>query len=74
MNARPLLLALSLAVTTRLSAQAGMILGTPAYMSPEQCMGDADVSSLSDIYSLGALGYFLVVGRSPFGVMRSFVQ
>ena len=46
--------------------QAGMILGTPAFMSPEQCAGDADVTSLSDIYSVGALGYFLVIGHAPF--------
>ena len=46
--------------------QAGMVLGTPAYMSPEQCAGDAQPGPASDLYSLGALGYFLVTGRSPF--------
>jgi eukaryotic-like serine/threonine-protein kinase len=46
--------------------QAGMVLGTPAYMSPEQCAGDQTPGPASDIYSLGALGYFLVTGRSPF--------
>jgi serine/threonine-protein kinase len=46
--------------------QAGMVLGTPSYMSPEQCAGDEQPGPASDLYSLGALGYFLVTGRSPF--------
>jgi serine/threonine-protein kinase len=46
--------------------QAGMILGTPAFMSPEQCGGDADVTAASDIYSLGAVAYFLLTGSAPF--------
>ena len=46
--------------------QAGMIMGTPAFMSPEQCMGDVNVTSASDIYSVGALGYFLLTGAAPF--------
>ena len=46
--------------------QAGMIMGTPAYMSPEQCMGDVNVTSACDIYSVGALGYFLLTGEAPF--------
>ena len=47
--------------------QAGAIVGTPAFMSPEQCVGDAAVAPASDIYSLGALGYFLLTGAAPFG-------
>ncbi len=46
--------------------QAGIILGTPAYMSPEQCGGDAHPGPASDIYSVGALAYFMLTGRSPF--------
>jgi serine/threonine-protein kinase len=46
--------------------QAGMVLGTPAYMSPEQCAGDEQPGPASDVYGLGALGYYLVTGRSPF--------
>ena len=53
--------------------QAGTIMGTPAFMSPEQCSGEDNVTSLSDIYSLGALGYFLVIGHALF-VGRSEMQ
>lgn len=44
----------------------GMILGTPAFMSPEQAQGRTDlVSPQSDIYGLGASLYFIVTGRAP---------
>jgi len=46
--------------------QAGIVVGTPAYMSPEQCSGDMPITPSSDIYSLGALGYFLLTGQPPF--------
>ena len=46
--------------------QAGMIVGTPAFMSPEQCRGEVDVTASSDIYSVGAVGYYLVTGKEPF--------
>jgi tRNA A-37 threonylcarbamoyl transferase component Bud32 len=44
--------------------QPGLLMGTPGFMSPEQAKGVADVRS--DIYSLGAVGYFLLSGRAPF--------
>lgn len=45
--------------------QAGHILGTPAYMSPEQARGEL-AEPRSDIYSVGAVAYYLLTGQPPF--------
>jgi len=61
-------------------SEAGMAIGTPYYISPEQVRGQVDVDIRADIYSLGATLYHMVTGRVPYDgetaaeVMRKHVD
>ncbi len=44
----------------------GAVTGSPLYMSPEQVLGDEHLDARTDIYSLGAVAYYLLTGRPPF--------
>ncbi len=68
-SVRPILTDFGLAKLAQGAAQTlpGQTMGTPAYMAPEQCLGQP-VDGRTDIYSLGIVFYQLVTGRLPFAV------
>jgi len=61
--------ALSTATSMDVNATAtsvGTVIGTPAYMAPEQGAGDPDVGPAADIYALGVTGFEMLSGQTPF--------
>jgi sugar lactone lactonase YvrE len=58
-------LAASMAGGSRMT-ETGMSLGTPHYMSPEQAMGEREITARSDVYALGCVLYEMLLGEPPF--------
>jgi serine/threonine-protein kinase len=58
-------LAVSSAGGSRMT-ETGMSLGTPHYMSPEQAMGEREITARSDVYALGCVAYEMLMGEPPF--------
>ncbi|MEM9487858.1 MAG: serine/threonine-protein kinase, partial [Myxococcota bacterium] len=55
-----------LTTTKRVNTFVGVMLGTPLYMSPEQCISSREVDGRSDIYSLGCIMFEMMCGQPPY--------
>ena len=59
-------IALAVSTAGTRMTETGMSLGTPHYMSPEQAMGEREITARSDVYALGAVTYEMLAGEPPF--------
>ena len=59
-------IALAVSTAGTRMTETGMSLGTPHYMSPEQAMGEREITGRSDVYALGCVTYEMLVGEPPF--------
>jgi eukaryotic-like serine/threonine-protein kinase len=59
-------IALAVSTAGTRMTETGMSLGTPHYMSPEQAMGEREITPRSDVYALGCVTYEMLVGEPPF--------
>jgi eukaryotic-like serine/threonine-protein kinase len=59
-------IALAVSTAGTRMTETGMSLGTPHYMSPEQAMGEREITARSDVYALGCVTYEMLVGEPPF--------
>ena len=66
--------AVSAATVDSTLTTAGIALGTPAYMAPEQAAGETDVDARADLYALGCTAYEMLCGHTPFtGSLRQIL-
>lgn len=55
----------------RLKTRTGTLMGTPVYMSPEQCRGAGDIDHRSDIYTIACVMFTMLTGQPPFNGVAS---
>jgi len=56
----------------KVRTETGTMIGTPAYMAPEQCLADPQLDGKADVYALGVMLYEMLSDRLPFSAEHSF--